>query len=89
MALRREFRRGKATYSEGELLSLFNIAAPRKITYPCMKYIVEIFRELQICGVEEPGAGKYTFDIYYKSEKSNIEKSSILKRLRSQCRNRA
>ena len=89
MALRREFRRGKATYSEGELLSLFNIAAPRRITYPCMKYIVEIFRELQICGVEELGAGKYTFDIYYKSEKSNIEKSSILKRLRSQCRNRA
>ena len=89
MALRREFRRGKTAYSEGELLSLFNIAAPRKITYPCMKYIVEIFRELQICGVEEPSAGKYSFDIYYKSEKSNIEKSSILKRLRAQCRNRA
>lgn len=89
VALRREFRRGKTTYSEGELLSLFNIGAPRKITYTCMKYIVEIFRELQICGVEEESAGNYSFDMYYRSEKTNIEKSSILKRLRSQCRNRA
>ncbi len=89
MALRREFRRGRASYTESDLLSLFNIAAPRKITYPCMKYIVEIFRELQICGVEEPSEGNYIFDIYYRSEKTNIEKSFILKRLRAQCRDNA
>lgn len=88
--LRREFRRGRTTFTEGELLALLNgIGAPRKITYPCMKYVVEIFRELQICGVEEYAPEGYRFDIYYKSEKANIEKSSILKKLRSQCRNRA
>ncbi len=86
--LRREFRRGKSEYSETELLSLVNMAAPRKITYPCLKYIVEIFRELQICGVEEPRDACYRFDIYYRSEKANIEKSSILRKLRSQCRNK-
>ena len=88
-ALRREFRRGRSSYTESDLLSLFNIAAPRRITYPCMKYIVEIFRELQICGVEEPTAGNYIFDIYYRSEKTSIEKSFILKRLRSQCQGNA
>lgn len=86
--LRREFRRGKSVFGEEELLSLVNLFSPRKITYPCMKYIVEIFRELQICGVEETQTGGYRFDIYYKSDKANIEKSSILKKLRSQCRNR-
>jgi len=89
MALRREFRRGKTVYREGELLALLNIAPPRKITYPCMKYILDIFRELQICGVEETAEGNYIFDIYYRPEKANIEKSFILKRLRSQCQNNA
>ena len=89
VALRREFRRGKTRYTEGELLALFNIGAPRKITYACMKYILDIFRELQICGVEEISEGCYSFDIYYRSEKTNIEKSFILKRLRSQCQENA
>jgi hypothetical protein len=88
-ALRREFRRGKSRYTEGELLSLFNLGAPRKISYPCMKYILDVFRELQICGVEEPSEGHYVFDVYYRSEKTNIEKSFILKRLRSQCQENA
>ncbi len=88
-ALRREFRRGKSEYGEVELLSLVNMAAPCKITYPCLKYILEIFRELQICGVEELDGARYRFDMYYRAEKANIEKSFILKKLRSQCRNRA
>ena len=89
VALRREFRRGRSRFGEGELLSLFNIGAPRRIGYPCMKYILDIFRELQICGVEEVSEGNYIFDVYYKTEKTNIEKSFILKRLRSQCQDNA
>ena len=54
-----------------------------------MKYILDIFRELQICGVEEVSEGNYIFDVYYKTEKTNIEKSFILKRLRSQCQDNA
>jgi len=84
--LRREFRNGKDAFSERELLALINVGAPRPINYVCLKYILEVFSELQICGVEEQGNGAYRFDVYFNASKTNIEKSSILKKLKSQCR---
>ena len=52
-----------------------------------MKYVLEVFNELQICGVEEQGDA-YRFDIYFNASRTNIEKSSILKKLKSQCKSR-
>ncbi len=86
--LRREFRAGNDTFDERTLLALVNAAPPRRISYVCLKYILDIFRELQICGVEEYGDGTYRFDIYFNASKTNIEKSSILKKLKSQSRDR-
>ncbi|MBE6554942.1 MAG: single-stranded-DNA-specific exonuclease RecJ [Ruminococcaceae bacterium] len=86
-AIRREFRQGNSVFRERDLLSLVNVGATRPINYICLKYIIEIFHELQICGVEELEEGVYRFDVYFHSGKTNIEKSSILKRLRSRCRN--
>ena len=43
-------------------------------------------RLMRICGVEEREDGTYRFDIYFNASKTNIEKSSILKKLKSQCR---
>ncbi len=86
--LRREFRAGKANFDEFELLSVVNAEAPKPICYVKLKYILEVFHELRICGVEECGAGVYRFDIYFNASKTNIEKSSILKKLKSQCHNR-
>ena len=83
--LRREFRGGKDSFTEQELLSLVNAGAPRSIHYICLKYILEVFHELRICGVEETAQG-YRFDVYFNASKTNIEKSSILKKLKSQCR---
>jgi hypothetical protein len=51
-----------------------------------MKYILEIFHELKICGVEEIEQGIYRFDIYFNASKTSIEKSNILKKLKSQCK---
>lgn len=87
--LRRELRRGKAEYGEAELLSLINLGAPRSIPYPCMRYIVDIFRELQILLVEDLSGNRYRFEICYRSEKTSIERSGVLKKLRGQCRDRA
>jgi len=84
--LRREFRAGNDTFSERALLALVNVGAPRPIHYVCLKYILEVFHELQICGVEELPEGGYRFDVYFNASKTNIEKSSILKKLKSQCR---
>ncbi len=83
--LRREFRQGNDIFPERVLLPMLNGNAPRPINYVCMKYILEVFHELRICGVEEVEPGVYRFDIYFNASKTNIEKSSILKKLRSQC----
>ncbi|MBQ3483565.1 MAG: single-stranded-DNA-specific exonuclease RecJ [Clostridia bacterium] len=83
--LRREFRMGNDAFPERTLLSLVNADGTHNINYVCLKYILDIFRELNICGVEEDGAGHYRFDIYFNPSKTSIEHSSILKRLKSQC----
>ena len=83
--LRREFRCGKDAFSMRDLLALVNASGNRSINYVRLKYILEIFHELQICGVEEYEADQYRFDIYFNASRTNIEKSSILKKLKSQC----
>jgi single-stranded-DNA-specific exonuclease len=84
--LRREFRAGRDVFGEWDLHSLVNVDAPRPIHYVKLKYILEVFHELLICGVEEQADGTYRFDVYFNASKTNIEKSSILKKLKSQCR---
>lgn len=84
--LRREFRCGNDVFSERTLLSLVNTDPERPISYIQLKYILEIFHELRICGVEEIEQGIYRFDVFFNAAKTNIEKSSILKKLKSQCK---
>ena len=88
-ALRREFCRGRSVYTDAELLALMGATEGICITYPALRYILDIFLELQICGVEEISPNTFRFDICYRAEKASIEKSSVLKRLRSQCRSQS
>ena len=50
-----------------------------------LKIILDILNELKICTVKLVSPGIYQYDIYFNSEKANIEKSSILKKLKNQC----
>jgi hypothetical protein len=84
--LRREYRLGHTAYSERTLLNLVDEAAPGRFNYLKLKFILRIFQELNICGIMEPQQGYYIFDIYFTPNKTSIDKSSILRRLRSQCR---
>ena len=84
--LRREFRQGTTTYSDQALLMALENEAPGRINYIKLKYIIRVLQELRICGVTEPEEGYYIFDIYFTPTKTSIDKSSILKKLRSQCR---
>ena len=83
--LQKADRAERRTFSEQALLTLVNLDAPRPIGYVCLKYIIEIFHELNICGVQETADG-YRFEIYNLKTKTNIEKSSILRRLKRGCR---
>jgi len=78
-------RAERCFFSEASLLTLVNLDAPRPVGYVCLKYVIEIFRELNICGVEETEGG-YRFEIYNHRAKTNIEKSSVLRQLKRRCR---
>ena len=86
--VRREFRLGHDMLSMDVLLSLLNKPDRPNINYIKLKFIIKILNELKICGVEKSDEEHYRFDVYFSASKTNIEKSSILKMLRSQCRNR-
>ena len=71
------------------IIRLVNEQGADEIGYVKLKFILRILDELQICGAEEIGEDIYSFDIFFSASKTSIEKSSILKRLRGQCLNRA
>ena len=84
--LRREFRQGNDMFPERILLSSLQKQPNSNINYIKLKYILRVLEELQICGVREPEKGFYIFDIYFSATKTSIDKSSILKKLKGQCR---
>jgi len=86
--VRREFRLGHDVLSVDVLLSLLNKPDRPVINYIKLRFIIKILNELKICGVEKTDDEHYRFDVYFTASKTNIEKSSILKMLRGQCRNR-
>ncbi len=82
--LRREFRQGRDTFTLQALLAMVSANAPHPINYVKLRYIVEVFHELRICGVEDLGNDTYRFDVFFNASKTSIDKSAILRRLRSQ-----
>lgn len=84
--LRREFHLGRDTFSVGALLTLVNADAERRIHYVALRYILEVFHELRICGVEELTGGIFKFDIFFNASKTSIDRSTILKKLKAQYR---
>lgn len=87
--LRREFRLGNSIISQGALMRLISSSAEvRPINYVKLKYILRILNELKICEIEELQADLYSFSVLFNASKTSIEKSSILKKLKSQCKDR-
>jgi len=83
--LRREFRSGHTVISQKDLLKLVNASAEAPISYVKLKYILEIFKELQLCEIDEVNPDLYQFEIVFRASKTDIEKSCILKKLKTQC----
>ena len=66
------------------LLSMLQGLGQGHIQYVKLKFIIRIMQELQICDVTEPVEDTYVFGFQYQTAKTNIEKSSILRRLKTQ-----
>ena len=84
LLLKKEFRLGNDIMTEVDILK--KLASPNnEIRLAKLKIILEILNELKICTVTEINKGLYQFDIYFNTEKTNIDKSSILKKIKNQC----
>ncbi len=83
--LRREFRLGKTSFPIRRLMKCIRSKSGEPFNYIKLKFIIRILQELQICGVVEPVPDHFLFDMFYPT-KTNLEKSSILHKLKSQQR---
>ena len=83
--LRKEFRIGNDMMTQVEMYHKLKDNKTGSIRLAKLKFILDILNELKICTVQEVSPGIYQYDIYFNSEKTNIEKSSILKKIKNQC----
>ena len=83
--LRREFRVGNDIMTDVEMFKKLSALKDCNIRLAKLKIILEILNELKICTIDEVNPGLYQYDIYFNSEKTNIDKSSILKKIKNQC----
>lgn len=82
-SLRREYQFNHTYFPIRRLLGMLK-ANGHNIGYIKLKMIIRIMQELQLCEITETGEDCYVFDFYYTPAKTSIEKSSLLKRLRTQ-----
>jgi single-stranded-DNA-specific exonuclease len=83
--LRREYRNDVSVLDLKGIMKLINSNCDDKINYIKLKYILKVFNELKICDVVELDSDIYRFEVFFNANKTSIEKSNILKKLRTQC----
>lgn len=84
--LRREYRSGHSVFTLRRLLAQLRMQGFEEIRYTKLKFIIRIMQELLVCGVTETDTDHYVFEFYDNTAKTNIEKSSILHKLKKQLR---
>lgn len=82
--LRREYRMGHTVFPIRRILHAMEERADARIGYIKLKMILRMMQELQLCEYTEAGEDRYVFDFSANVQKTNLEKSSILRKLRSQ-----
>lgn len=86
--LRREFRNGTSVLDRKSIMKMVNSANLPIINHVKLKYIFLVFTELRICEIDEIDKDIYKFNVFFNASKTNIDKSSILKKLKGQCADR-
>lgn len=74
------------TFSHRDLMSRASMLSGRSIGYIKLKFMIMIFKEMNILSIEELPGERYKFKLHYSSTKKDIEKSGILRKLRIQMR---
>jgi len=84
--LRREYRSGSDLLDEITLFKMVNSSDNTNINYVKLRYILRILNEMKICTIISLDENIFRFDVPFHASKTSIEKSSILKKLKSQCK---
>ena len=78
-------RSGVDTLKHRDIISRLKSSDPNvNISYIKLKFIIMIFKELNILSIEEISQETYKFKLYYSTTKKKLDKSNLLRRLRSQ-----
>ena len=77
---------GVDTFTHKDLLTKLSSYASGEIGYVKLKFIIMVFKEMNLLQIDEFEDEKYRFKLQYSTAKKNLNKSSILKKLRSQMR---
>ncbi len=78
---------GVDTFTHKDLMSkLALFDNKRRIGYIKLKFIIMVFNEMNLIQIDEFADEEYRFNLHYSTAKKNLNKSSILRRLRSQIR---
>ncbi len=86
--LRREFNMNHTCFRTHRLLGMLEEQGCKTIGYIKLKMILRIMQELHLCDVEEPEEDCFVFEFYFNPTKTSIEKSSLLRKLKTQLRGR-
>ena len=84
--LQNSLHSGTDTFTHRDLLSKLSSNSTCEIGYVKLKFIIMVFKEMNILQIDEFEDEKYRFKLQYSNNKKNLNKSSILKKLRSQMR---
>lgn len=78
-------RAGVDTLGHRDILSRIKNSDERvNINYAKLKFIIMVFKELNIIAIEDVGDEIYKFKLHYSTTKAKLDKSTLLRRLRSQ-----
>ena len=78
---------GTDTFTHKDLLTKISTYAPSSdIGYVKLKFMIMVFKEMNLLQIDEFEEERYRFKLQYSTTKKNLNKSSILKKLRSQMR---
>ena len=83
--LRREYRSQTGSLCAKDMLKRLDQPDARPIGYIKLKYILSVFNELRLCEIDEGEDDLYTFKVAFNANKTSIDKSFILKKLKGQC----
>lgn len=82
--IRRQVRFGEDSFTVREMLMRDEHVGA--IGYIKLRFIIDVLYELNIVGVESLGGEAYRFRVSYQQKRADLDKSAILRRLRTQTR---